>query len=106
MCVQYVRRNSLERFEVCEEFLGFCTVLEVNAEAITSAIVGLVTTWKVHIAKTNDKLGCWTHVGSTICYFCRKQRPCNISFKGAVTCLLTKRQFGLILGNFVRHGDH
>ena len=56
MCVQYVRRNSLERFEVCEEFLGFCTVLEVNAEAITSAIVGLVTTWKVHIAKTNDKL--------------------------------------------------
>ena len=24
VCVHYVRRNSLEGLEVCEEFLGFC----------------------------------------------------------------------------------
>ena len=39
VCIRYIRRNSLHKLEVCEEFLGFCSVPVTNAEAITLAIV-------------------------------------------------------------------
>ena len=34
VCIRYVRRNTLHKLEVCEEFLGFCSVPITNAEAI------------------------------------------------------------------------
>ena len=43
VCIRYVRKNSLHKLEVCEEFLGFSSVSIANAEAITSAIVGLAS---------------------------------------------------------------
>ena len=42
VCVRYIRKTYPHGLEVCEEFLGFCTVSVANAEAITSAIIGLV----------------------------------------------------------------
>ena len=55
MCVRYVRKNSLEGLEVCEEFLGFCSVPVVNAEAITSAIVGLANSAGLNMARLVGK---------------------------------------------------
>ena len=40
--MRYIRKTHPHGLEVCEEFLGFCSVSVANAEAITSAIVGLV----------------------------------------------------------------
>lgn len=42
VCVRYIRKIQPHGLEVCEEFLGFCSVSVANAEAITSAITGLV----------------------------------------------------------------
>lgn len=42
VCVRYIRKIQPHGFEVCEEFQGFCSVSVANAEAITSAITGLV----------------------------------------------------------------
>ena len=55
VCVRYVRRNSLKGVEVCEEFLGFCSVPVVNAEAITSAIVGLANGAGLNMARLVGK---------------------------------------------------
>ena len=41
VCARYIRRNNQHGLEVCEEFLGYCSVPTANAEGITSAIVGL-----------------------------------------------------------------
>ena len=37
-----VWKHNLHGHEVCEEFLGYCSMPVANAEAIKSAIVGLV----------------------------------------------------------------
>ena len=42
VCVRYIKSNSLHGLEVCEEFLGFCSVPVANAEVITSTIVDLL----------------------------------------------------------------
>ncbi len=55
VCIRYIRRNSLHKLEVCEEFLGFCSVPMVNAEAITSAIVGLANGAGLNLAKLVGK---------------------------------------------------
>ena len=55
VCVCYDRRNSLDGLEVCEEFLGFCSVPVVNAEAITSAIVGLANSAGLNMARLVGK---------------------------------------------------
>ena len=55
MCVRYVRKNSLEGLEVCEEFLVFCSVPVVNAEVITSAIVGLANSAGLNMARLLGK---------------------------------------------------
>ena len=46
-CINYI--------EVCEEFLGFCSVPIVHAEAITSAIVGLANGTGLNLAKLVGK---------------------------------------------------
>lgn len=38
ICVRYIRENRAGVLEVCEEFLGFCSVPTADAETITSAI--------------------------------------------------------------------
>lgn len=50
MCIRYVRKNSLR-----EEFLGFSSVSIANAEAITSATVGLASGVGLNMAKLVGK---------------------------------------------------
>lgn len=40
-CVRYIRKIQPHGLQVCEEFLGFCSVSVANAETIMSAITGL-----------------------------------------------------------------
>ena len=40
VCICYVHEDSVDELEVCEEFLGFCSVPTTDAENITPAIVG------------------------------------------------------------------
>ena len=41
ICIRYIRDKG-EELEVCEEFLGFCSVPSTDAETITSAIVTFI----------------------------------------------------------------
>lgn len=47
VCVRYVNVKD-EELEVCEEFLGFCSVSSTDAETITSTIVTFMKDWFEH----------------------------------------------------------
>lgn len=55
VCIRYIRRNSLHKLEVCEEFLGFCSVPVTNAETITLPIVSLANSAGLNLDKLVGK---------------------------------------------------
>lgn len=50
VCVRYVRKKSMGELEVCEEFLGFCSIHTIRAKDITSAIVELAHACELNLA--------------------------------------------------------
>ena len=55
MCVRYIRKKGTAALEVCEEFLGFCSVPSIRAEDITSAIVELSRACGLNMARLVGK---------------------------------------------------
>ena len=55
MCVCYVCEKSTGALEVCEEFLGFCSIPTISAADITSAIVELSSVCGLNMARLVGK---------------------------------------------------
>ena len=55
VCVHYVREKTTGALEVCEEFLGFCSIPTIGAEEITSAIVELSSACGLNMARLVGK---------------------------------------------------
>ena len=55
VCVRYVREKSTGALEVCEEFLGFCSIPTIGTEDITSAIVELSSACGLTMARLVGK---------------------------------------------------
>ncbi len=55
MCVRYVQKTSIGAVEVCEEFLGFCSIPSIGAEDITPAIVELSSACGLNMARLVGK---------------------------------------------------
>ena len=54
MCVRYVHSKGAE-IEVCEEFLGFCSVPSTGAEMITSTVVAYMKDCGLNMTKLVGK---------------------------------------------------
>lgn len=55
ICIRYLRLNHENTLEVAEDFLGFVTLNEMNAAAITNALLTNLQSWQLDLSKWRGK---------------------------------------------------
>ena len=56
ICVRYVQERGTGMLEVCEEFLGFCSVPRADAAMITSAVDGFANSCGLNMVRLVGRL--------------------------------------------------